>query len=407
MLRRARLVRTIAVIGSMAAFLALGVGSANAAGESPKPIVGTGSDVAWRVMQSLDGIYNTSPGCNLLTASNQPLDQTCQAALPNQDIVTTENYRHDFASELAPIGGSAGVNELCQEGLAGVYSGINYARQTSAPSTSTCTGTNFVAYARDALDFQVFPNVAGAGVVTANFNNGHGNCGGKGICLTQQDLKDIFVNCTITNWSDVGGANVPIHPYVPLPQYGTRSAWDKFLGTGGIPADTSSCVTNANHITPGETEDSYVHAIGDEANAIVAVSYGSWQARFKKGATGHVASHGALGKVDGIPANAKNLLSGFFPYSRYIYNVYCGPNSTSPGATACGGGNATAATTDYVGEEGWICKVDHDNVPYTSPAVTYRTAIANAIKAAGFVPVTQGVIGSGNTNSDYCRLFTH
>ena len=178
MLRRARLVRMIAVGGSLAVFLAFGAGTAHAAGETPKPIVGTGSDVAWRVMTALDGIYNTSPGCNLFTATTQPLNQSCQSALPNQDIVTTENYRHDYASELAPIGGTAGVSELCQEGLSNVIGGIDFARQTSAPSTSTCTGTNFVAYARDALDFQVFPSVTGAGV--ANFNNPAPACSGKG-----------------------------------------------------------------------------------------------------------------------------------------------------------------------------------------------------------------------------------
>ena len=215
------------------------------------------------------------------------------------------------------------------------------------------------------------------------------------------------MNCTITNWNQVGGANVAIHPYVPLPQFGTRSAWDKFLGTGGIPADTSSCVTNANHVTPGETDDSYVHAIGDEANAIVAVSYGSYKSRFKKGST-FLPAHGVIGKVDGITANSKTLLAGTFPYSRYVYNVYCAPNNVS-GSTACNGGTANQATQDYVGEEGWICKIvaDHDTVPYTSPAVNYRTAITNAIKAAGFVPLNQGVIGSGNTNADFCRLFTH
>jgi hypothetical protein len=62
---------------------------------------------------------------------------------------------------------------------------------------------------------------------------------------------------------------------------------------------------------------------------------------------------------------------------------------------------------NYVGEEGWICKVaaDHANDPATG--VNYQTEIANAITASGFVPVPLGVIGGGDTNQDYCRLFNH
>ncbi|MDX6547699.1 MAG: superfamily domain [Gaiellales bacterium] len=55
----------------------------------------------------------------------------------------------------------------------------------------------------------------------ASMHNTSGSCSGStGFCLTQTQLQGIFVNCTITNWNQVGGANAAIKIYSILPQYG-------------------------------------------------------------------------------------------------------------------------------------------------------------------------------------------
>jgi hypothetical protein len=369
---------------------------ASAVTATPTRIVGTGSDVAWRVMSALDKLYNLSPGCNLLATppTVQPLDESCQPDFPGAVTPTTENVHHDIVGEDAPIGGTAGVNQLCQQGTAGVGA-ADFARQTNAPSTSTCTGTSFVAYARDALDFEVWPKVAGSGTGTG-FHNTSGTCAGSlvnQICLTQAQLQGIFVNCSITNWNQVGGTkSVPIVPYVPLPAFGTRSKWDTFLL-----GSTSTCITNPSHITPAETDNSFPKADATLKGAIMAVSYGSWKTRY---GTKALSDGSVLGLVDKIAPTTATIQNLSFPFGRYIYNVIC---------TACTSGHqANAATVAYVGPDGWICKsTAHTTVPFSNPAVNYRAAIANAITAAGFVNLPKAVEGSGDTNQGYCQLFTH
>jgi len=362
-----------------------------ASATTPTVVVGTGSDVAWRVMSALDHLYNLSPGCNLLATppATQALDESCQPDFPGAPTPTTENVNHDLVAEDAPIGGTAGVSQLCQQGLGGVGA-ANYARQTNAPSSSTCTGTSFVAYARDALDFEVWGNTP----TFTGFHNTAGTCAGSlvgVICLTQVQLQGIFVTCTITNWNQVGGqSSVLIKPYVPLPAFGTRSKWDSFLG-----GSTSTCINDPTHITPAETDNSFVVGDGNQANAIQAVSYGSWNSRYKTNTGGT-----KLGLVDKVAPTTTTISSGAFPFGRFLYNVYC---------TACSSGHqANAATVAYVGEKGWICKATaHANVPFSSPALTYRAAISKAITAAGFIPLPSGPIGGGAVGNDFCRLTTH
>ncbi|MGN6377607.1 MAG: substrate-binding domain-containing protein, partial [Gaiellales bacterium] len=243
---------------------------ASAATITPVTIVGSGSDVAFHVMSAIDTLYNQSPGCTVIVPSGtQPLDQSCQ---PQTGDITTEDANHNVVTENFPIGGSAGVSQLCSQGLAGVAT-INFARQTSAPSSSVCTGLKYVAYARDGVTWEHFPGVTGSH--SAGVTN-----------LTQAQLQGIFVNCTITNWSQVGGTSGAIKVYTILPQYGTRKAWDTFLG-----GSSASC--------PGvqqidQTDNSEI-AAADLANAIVPVSVGSWNERYSKKPAGS-----ALGSVDGV-----------------------------------------------------------------------------------------------------------
>jgi ABC-type phosphate transport system substrate-binding protein len=360
-------------VATLAAFASLAI-PASAGATTPTLVVGSGSDVAYHVMGALDLLYNQSPGCTIIAPSGtQPLDQSC---IPQTGDITTEDTNHDVITENAPIGGSAGVSQLCSQGLTGVAN-INFARQTSAPSSSVCTGLKYVAYARDGVTWEHFPGVTGS--KSANVTN-----------LTQAQLQGIFVTCTITNWSQVGGTSGAIKVYTILPQFGTRKAWDTFLG-----GSSSSC--------PGvkqidQTNNSQI-AAADLPNAIVPVSVGSWNERYKAKPGGS-----AIGSVDGVAPTSANIQSGTFPFSRFLYNVYCAGDPTK--SNKCGTASpANAATTRYVGENGWICTAGHHtNNPITG--LGYRTMISKTITTFGFAALPKGATGGGTTLVDYCRLFT-
>ena len=389
-LPRGRGIKGLAAVAVVAAVVAV-TATASAAVTLPTTVIGSGSDVTFHVASALDQLYNESPGCNVIAPSGtQPLDQECVADPANPDV-TTENKNHDLVSEEFPIGGGAGVNQICNQGLPNVAS-IDYARQTSPYASTNCTGLHFVAYARDAVTWEAFPGVTGSAV--ASQHNTSGACAGKtGLCLTTAQLQGIFVNCTITNWNQVGGANAPIKIYTILPQYGTSKFWYLSLGGGS----STSCGAKAIH----QTNNAEI-AAADLKNAIVPVSVGSWTERYKAKPAGS-----GLGAIDGVVPSLTTIGNGSFPFGRFIYNVFCAGDPTN--GNKCGNASpASAATQRYVGEGGWICKAGagvHVKDPTTG--VAYRTEIANTIKKYGFAALPTGATGGGTTLTNYCRLTTH
>jgi hypothetical protein len=368
----------LAVIGPVAL-----AGSAGAATITPVNVLGSGSDVTFHVMSRLDLLYDESPGCTTIAPTGtQPLDDSC---IPQAGDITTENYDHNQVHEAFPIGGSSGEQQLCSQGLAGVAN-ISFARQTSV--SDKCTGLNYVAYARDGITWEAFPGAAGS--ATASMHNVSGACAGSsGFCLTHQQLVNIYVNCTIKNWDQVGGANKAIKIYTILPQYGTRKAFDTFLG-----GSSSSCAGS----TQIDQTDNAEIPTADRAAAIVPVDTGSWKERYSKKPAGS-----ALGLIDGVAPDIKNILSGAFPFSRFLYNVYCKGDPSN--GNKCGTASpSSAAVTSYIGPSGWICKTTHAADPITG--VGYHTEIAAAITNFGFAPLPKGATGGGTTTTNYCRLFT-
>jgi ABC-type phosphate transport system substrate-binding protein len=377
-----------AVVAALAVVMIAGIASLGGVGQStaavitPVQVLGGGSDVTFHVMSKLDLLYNESPGCTTIAPTGtQPEDNEC---IPQTGDVTTENYEHDQISEAFPIGGGAGEDELCKQGLAG-EADLSYARQSSI--SNKCTGLEWVAYARDGITWEAFPGVAGSAV--ANMHNTSGACAGStGLCLTQAQLQGIYVNCTITNWNQVGGANQKIIIYSILPQFGTRKAFDTFLG-----GSSSSC---PNVKLVAQTDNSEV-AAADKPGAIVPVDSASWTERYgsKPGAD-------ALGQIDQVSPSLKNVQSGAFPYSRYLYNVYCAgdpANSNKCGTTS----PSSAAVINYIGPSGFLCKKNPTLDPITK--ATYRSEIVKALNNYGFASIPLGATGGGQTGSSYCRLF--
>lgn len=300
-------------------------------------------------------------------------------------IRVTENYAHDQPTEAYFLGSSNGIKQLCNQGQLNV-SHIDFARSSRGPKSTDCVGLRFVAYARDGISWEAF-NIVGSGVATQN--NTTAPCV-SGICLTQNQLKGIFVNCTITNWNQVGSTtNLPISIYTPQAGSGTRSTFDGFLG-----GSSDSCIPSAQRSTHIIDENSNVGIPpSDQAGAIFPFSFGVWSNQVN-GSGGAV-----LGAIDGVAVNSTTIGDGTFPYGRYLYNVYC--SSSCPTAAV-----SSAATVKYVGETGWICKLgsDHSINPITHR--NYHTDLYFVYTTNGFVPVPGGAIGGGVSGADYCRLFT-
>ena len=359
-------------------------------------VLGSGSDTTQLMMNSLDGLYQFSPGCDQLApaGTTQWLDFSCgpdsNSATP---VVQTENYAHDQVHEAYFLGSSNGISQLCTQGSSGVAH-IDFARSSRKNKSTDCTGAHFVAYARDGISWEAFPGVSGAGL--ANQSNASAPCTvgvNPRYCLTQAQLNGIFVTCSITNWNQVGGQNVPISIYTAQPGSGTRSAFDGFVG-----GDSSHCIAPADltsHQIP-ENSNSGIPST-DRVGAIFPFSYGVFQTTVAPtvGKAGSVNFGAKLGQVDDVPPTVTTIGNLTFPYGRYLYNIFC---------ATCSAGNATQATTNYVGEEGWICK--SSSLHATNPATgnNFHADIVNAISKAGFVPLPNGVIGGGDTNSDFCRL---
>ncbi|MBV8528591.1 MAG: substrate-binding domain-containing protein [Candidatus Dormibacteraeota bacterium] len=304
----------------------------------------------------------------------------------NINRIVTDDYTHDQVHGAFFLGSSNGIAQLCGQGTAGVAN-IDYARSSRAIKSTgeACHDLKFVAYARDAISWEAWTN---AGDGAQGMNNTSAPCAG-GICLTQAQLKGIYVSCTITNWNQVGGNNVPISIYTEQPGSGTRSTFEGFLG-----GSSTSCIPApllASHQIP---ENSNVGIpVSDEAGAIFPFSWGVWTTTVN-GAGGTV-----LGQIDGVTASKATIQSGSFPWGRFLYNVYCSPTGIAGDCPVA----ATPATVNYVGEHGWICKNLAEHA-YATTGANFRFVIQSKIAAAGFVPVANGVIGGGDPTSDYCRM---
>jgi ABC-type phosphate transport system substrate-binding protein len=396
MLRKRR-TRLSALVASAIALGLIMAQPAGAVGETPATVVGVGSDAMYRMGQALANLYDGSPGCNIIQSPQTNFLYQCQA--DDASTITTENYTHDEVYSSYPLGGGAGVKQLTNQGSSS-YRHADYALQTSAPTSATATGLQYVAYARDGLTWEAFPTLTGA--PSKKLKNKTGACAtSTGFCLTHDQIHHIFIDCTITNWNQLPGVttNHAIAIYTATLGAGTRTQWDAFLG-----GDSSTCIGGdaaykAAH-QPPETSNPIIKANGDAKWAISLASYGGWNSKVKP-----YPDHSKLGAVDGVFPTQTSLVDGSFLYARYVFNVYC-VGTLGDGSCANGAGPSSAAAVRYVGEtDGWICKPVGEHAIEPFSALNYRQLIANTIVAQGFVPLPSGPTGSGAIGNSYCRLF--
>jgi ABC-type phosphate transport system substrate-binding protein len=367
--RRAALVGGVLVASvTMIAMFAAPAGAAKAKRAPAQIVIGSGSDTTYFAMDSIDRLYNGSVGCTTIHTP-QPLNFKCY-----NPTVTTENQYHDVVLQENPLGSSVGIAQLCSQGLKNVAN-INFARSSRALRTGDCPGLRQVSFARDGISWWYTPGSEGSTVPNHS--------------LTSAQLKDIFVNCTITQWGQVNGNaadHTPIHVWTAQAGSGTRATWDGFVG-----GSSDACVSGPDHIIFENDAQPIIDA-GDLNDAIYPYSFGRFQQNGGQG--------GALGKVDAIAPTTATIGNGTFPFGRFLYNVY------RVGGTASL--RANAATTAFLDPKtGWICKRSglHTTNPFSGN--NYRDDIETAISDNGFVPIPSGPIGGGVTGNSYCRVISY
>jgi ABC-type phosphate transport system substrate-binding protein len=401
-------------------------------------IIGSGSSTTYSMMQQLDTLFNSSPGCQQFVAfpaapNGQPLDYSCAGSpTTTQQATVPENPYNDLAAEEAALGSSNGIQQLecqgahgasCSSGgaVVNVANNQNYARSSRALKSSDLKGLNFTAYAEDGVTWFHYTAVAGTNTASNAVTN-----------LTQAQLIAIY-NGTDTNWNQVGGANAPIVVFSAQEGSGTQSTWKTFLGL-----DPSASTNPVNCYTPSggsntcvgpavifENEDAQIlpktfggsqfgfvtksnPAWGGhlatpnqiKSDAIFFFSNGKYNVSCKpspKNCGGSPLGTGttnAIGAVNGVDPTEVNVLDGQFPVDRFLYNIYSnGSNSNIPAATA--------ATVNYVSEIGFMC---NPNKSLSTAALdpntgkSYISEVQSTILAAGFYPLSAGA-SSGTVNT--------
>lgn len=367
-------------------------------------VYGVGSATLFPLMNDLAVAYMESDGCLMQPVDSEDFpppagsaDQpTCQSgagtALAGDNVY--ENYDHDAVVNYFPQGDDAGRAQLCTQKTSADGSGptrasqipyVDFARTSSAPSNGmqcrvtqiedvpwvmgeTGTVLRFVAFARDAVSYTHWNTATGGG---SNVNS-----------LTQGQLNDIFVDCTITDWGQVGGTpGKPIIVHSTSLGSGVRTFFDAFIlgnSTNCIsPQFKDGDVTNGERVVRENQMMRIERALNDpgaadEGNSISFMSTGVH-------AVSPDAGHSLIGRINGVAPTETTIVNGSFPLSRDVYLVYrlSGPNSPIASAAVrrfLGFPNPTATNGQAIG---WICKAEENHSePVGTPGLGIETATA-------------------------------
>ena len=434
-----------AVAGS--ALIAVAMAVPAGATFSPTPagnhvINGGGSNTTYFMMQALSDLYETAPGCQLITASTaaQELDYDCANSYSTAEDGEEGGYSlsypsvnpyNDVAWQEPALGSSNGIKELEFQGAdapssppGNDVSTLDFARSSRAAVTSGSSpdheGLNFVAYAQDAVPWFHFTKVGGTNGCTTTPSS-------KVKSLTTSQLAGIYQG-TITNWKSVGGTSAPIYVFMAQSGSGTESTWAGDLAlTGSYPfggvngagsADETNAVTKSGladtdfQIFENEVSDIFTaNNLGDNAStptkgiacdSIFFFSFGKFSLLCPKGTcagtpSAYKGSVGALGEINGVTADETTINNGSFALDRELYNVYSdGSNANLPFYQGSGVPPITnQAVQNFVSTYGFLCspKTFKDVDPLSASGATYGTEIDAIITAQGFFPFKLGVMG--------------
>jgi ABC-type phosphate transport system substrate-binding protein len=347
--------------GGSSATKAVKVTAANSPAENDA--TGVGSDTIQNVLDQFGADYN--PTVSATSTHIYSWDATNPLTGAIGDSIAEKT---GCSSIPRPDGSSAGITQLAtfQKTHDGKFFCSSFARSSRARASSDPAfapgGIAFVDLAGDAVTWSA--------QATTN----------APATLTTAQLAAIY-NCTDTNWSQVGGANAPIHAFIPQSGSGTRAF---FLGAIGI-ATPGSCVSDDNGLLE---ENEGVNPVLKDPDAIFPYSTGKFIAeKFHSdlcitkstcapNASGIVCKHTpgknlfgcdthgtmALKKINGVApttgSGANTVINGSFPatFQRIVFEVVPFDPSTTdhiPGseAGAPGGVNLEA----LFGASGFTC----------------------------------------------------
>ena len=327
-------------------------------GVTPKPrdVVGVGSDTTQNLLDQLSVDYNASHS----TAQLFSWDAINPTNGAEHDTIQVKSGSAN-CSIPRPFGSSEGITAL--ENTLTTTGGqpcINYARSSRARSGTDPATISFINLGGDAVTYATQPG-------THAPNN-----------LTTAQLQGIY-NCTLTNWSQVGGTSAPIAAMLPQNGSGTRSF---FLGAIGL-TTPGPCVSTsatrqgaagANDNTLEENEGVAPSLNMNKADVIFPFSVGKWIAeKFHSASCGTVAqcfahptnchptasqnkfgcnTHGTmnLNNINGTApttgVGGKTTINpGFTPtFTRLLFIVVNAPQGTVP-----------ASLKSYFGPTGFTC----------------------------------------------------
>ena len=327
-------------------------------GTVPKPrdIVGVGSDTTQSVLDQLSVDYNATHTVGRLFS----WDAVNPATGAQHETIQVKSGSANCAIP-RPFGSSEGITAL--ENTLKTTGGqpcINYARSSRARSSTDPATISFINLGGDAVTYATQPGTH----APAN--------------LTTAQLQGIY-NCTLTNWSQVGGTSAPIAAMLPQNGSGTRSF---FLGAIGLTApgpcvSTSSTVqgaagNSAQTLEENQGVDPSLNT--NKANVIFPFSVGKWIAeKFHSASCGTIANcfahptsctptggqnvfgcntHGTmvLNSINGTApttgTGGQTVINSAFTatFSRLLYAVVNAPQGTVPKGLA-----------KYFGPKGFIC----------------------------------------------------
>lgn len=231
-----------------------------------------GSDTTYGLIQTLASVYNFAG----------------EDANPNNDRILTA----------PPKGSSVGIDNLADQSVK-----TDFARSSRGPSDDDPEGLNFIAFARDGIvpvTFGDLEDPEAADAPSVGVEN-----------LTIEQLRGIFVDCTITNFNQIGGNNGQIRPFAIQAGSGTRATFDALIG-----GNSENCLENPDDII-FENSAGPINDLSEEEQrrAIFAFSFGRLQQT--GGGEGDVNPL----SVNGVDADADTIGNGTFPLSRDLFNV--------------------------------------------------------------------------------------
>lgn len=291
-------------------------------------IVGRGSDTTYDVMQALGNLYSEAP----------------KSVNPNNDKVINA----------VPQGSSVGIEQLASNNPR-----TEFARSSRAPRDSDPAGLNFSGFALDGIVPVTFGDcVEDPEAVQAP------SCGVEN--LTTQQLRGIFVDCTITNWLQVGGQPGEIEVFAVQEGSGTRATFDAFLG-----GDSSNCIDGEENII-FENNAGPIYQAENQDNAIFYFSFG----RLNTGGAAQDQSVNAL-SVDGVDADSETIGNETFPITRDLFNV----TRAKIGKKGTADFRRNQAGKRFIN---FICNPPNTQVPNSPGNLTYEQAVEENIQSKGF-----------------------